>query len=144
MLTDEIRKRMFAAMKAGNTVEKEILRVAIGEITTVEARSNTPFTDADVHGILKKLCKGDEETLAATEDPARRADLEEELAVLRSLLPATLGVDEIVVSLAPVTEALRDAKSDGQATGMAMRHLKASGATVDGKDVSAAVARLRA
>ncbi len=144
MLTEDIKKRMFAAMKAGKTVEKEILRVALGEITTAEARAGAPFTDADVHAILKKVCKGNEETLAVTEDPARRAELEEELVVLRSLLPATLDVDAIVAALAPVTESLRSAKNDGQATGVAMKHLKATGAAVDGKDVAAAVAKLRA
>lgn len=144
MLTEDIKQRMFVAMKAGRTVEKEILRVALGEITTAEARGGGPFTDADVHAILKKLCKGNEETLAVADDPARRAVLEEELAVLRSLLPATLDVDAIVAALGPVVEAVRGAQSDGQATGVAMKHLKASGAAVDGKDVAAAVARLRA
>ncbi len=144
MLTEDIKKRMFAAMKAGKTVEKEILRVALGEITTAEARAGASFADADVHAILKRVCKGNEETLAVTEDPARRAELEEELVVLRSLLPATLDVDTIVAALAPVTEAVRGAKNDGQATGVAMKHLKASGVAVDGKDVAAAVAKLRA
>jgi uncharacterized protein YqeY len=144
MLTDEIKKRMFAAMKAGKTVEKEILRVAIGEITTAEARVGTAFSDADVQAILKKLCKGNEETLAVTEDAGRRAELEEELTVLRKLLPAALGVDEIVAALGPVTESVRGAKNDGQATGIAMKHLKTTGAAVDGKDVALAVARLRA
>jgi uncharacterized protein YqeY len=143
MLTDEIKKRMFAAMKAGKTVEKEVLRVALGEITTAEARTSTPFTDADVLGIVKKIAKGSEETLAVTEDAARRAELEEELVVLRSLLPATLDPEQIVAALAPVAEAIRAAKNDGQATGVAMKHLKSSGAAVDGKDVAAAVARLR-
>ena len=144
MLTEDIKQRMFAAMKAGRIVEKEILRVALGEITTAEARGGAPFTDADVQAILRKLCKGNEETLAVAEDPARRAALEEELGVLRSLLPATLDVDAIVAALAPVTEPIRGAKNDGQATGIAMKHLKASGAVVDGKDVAAAVAKLRA
>ncbi|HHH26882.1 MAG TPA: hypothetical protein ENK57_00820, partial [Polyangiaceae bacterium] len=38
MLTDTIRARMKDAMKAKRNVEKEILRVCLGEITTEEAR----------------------------------------------------------------------------------------------------------
>ena len=39
MLLDEIKAQMFKAMKEGRTVEKEILRVAVGEITTQAARA---------------------------------------------------------------------------------------------------------
>ena len=38
MLLDELKARMFRAMKEKRDVEKEILRVAIGEITTDAAR----------------------------------------------------------------------------------------------------------
>lgn len=144
MLIDEIKRRMFAAMKAGKIVEKEILRVATGEITTAAARTGESLSDEAVQGLLRKLSKTNEETLAATTDPTRRAELEEELAVLRSLLPATLDPGAILAALAPVAAELREAKNDGQATGIAMKHLKASGAVVDGKAVAAAVAQLRA
>lgn len=143
MLLDEIKKRMFAAMKAGKTIEKEVLRVAVGEITTAQARTAEPFGDDDARAIVKKLVKSNEETLKLTEDAGHRAELEEELAVLRLLLPATLGVDEIVERLAPVADALRAAKNDGQATGVAMKHLKASGTEAEGKNVALAVAKLR-
>ena len=39
MLVDAIKAKMFEAMKAGDTVAKEILRVAVGEITTDAARA---------------------------------------------------------------------------------------------------------
>jgi hypothetical protein len=39
---------------------------------------------------------------------------------------------------------LRAAKSDGQAMGVAMKHLKAAGATVESADVQKAVAKVRA
>jgi hypothetical protein len=55
-----------------------------------------------------------------------------------------LGEDAVVALLGPVTDAVRGAANDGAATGVAMKHLKASGAAVDGKVVSAAVKRLRA
>jgi uncharacterized protein YqeY len=143
MLLDEIKKRFMAAMKAQRTVEKEVLRVVIGEITTAEARTSK-LEDADAQAIIRKLVKSNEETLAASESAEQQQQLEEELIVLRSLLPATLDVEAIVAALAPVLDAIRAAKNDGQATGVAMKHLKGSGALVEGKDVGAAVARLRA
>lgn len=144
MLIDEIRRRMKEAMKARNVVEKEILRVAIGEITTEEARHSAGLDDAAVEKILRKLVKSNRDTLTSVEDGTQRATLEQEIAVLESFLPKTLTVDEIVAALAPVRDAIAGAGNDGQATGIAMKHLKAQGASVDGKTVAAAVKQLRA
>jgi uncharacterized protein len=143
MLLDEIKARMFKAMKAGAIVEKEILRVAVGEITTDQAREGRKGNDEESLAILKKLVKSNEESLGVVEDPEKRAVLEEETRVLSAFLPKSLGVDEIVLALAPVADAIRAAGNDGQATGVAMKHLKSSGASVGGKDVSEAVKRIR-
>lgn len=143
MLLDEIKARMFRAMKAGNVVEKEILRVAVGEITTEAAREGRRGDDEEARAVLRKLIKSNEESLASGPDPERRAVLEEEVRILAAWLPQTLSVDAIVGALEPVREAIRSAGNDGQATGAAMKHLKASGATVNGKDVAVAVKRLR-
>ena len=46
--------------------------------------------------------------------------------------------------LVPVADAIRGVHSDGQAVGVAMRHLKSLGVTASGNDVTAAVRALRA
>ncbi len=144
MLLDDIKKRMFSAMKAGQTVEKEILRVAVGEITTQEARGQGALGDDEVRGILRKLVKSNREALDAAQDESTRATLQQEIEVLESLLPKNLSVEQIVAALAPVQDAIRGAAGAGPATGLAMKHLKASGAVVEGKDVGEAVSRIRA
>lgn len=141
MLMDEIKKRMFAAMKAKQDVEKEILRVALGEITTEVARGKS--ADDVTEGILKKLVKSNRETLANSTDDAQKSVLEEEIRILESFLPKSLSVEEIVAALAPVAEAIKQAQADGPATGIAMKHLKQSGAIVEGRDVGEAVKQLR-
>lgn len=143
MLADEIKKRMFSAMKAGKSVEKEILRVALGEITTQAARGDKPMTDDEVGAILKKLVKSNQETLSSSEDDAQKKTLEEEIAILQAFLPKSLGVDDIVSALGPVADQIKSAGNDGQATGVAMKHLKTTGAVVNGKDVSEAVKKIR-
>lgn len=143
MLVDEIKRRITAAMKAGHTVEKDILRLAYGEVQTAEARGAT-VSDEGVAAIVRKLIKSNEETLTATADAEQKRILAEENAVLASLLPKSLGVDDIVAALAPAQDAIKAAGNDGQATGIAMKHLKASGAVVNGKDVTEAVKRIRA
>ena len=143
MLLDEIKARMFRAMKEKRDVEKEILRVAVGEITTDAARPGRKGDDAEATAIVRRLQKSVEETLATVQDDAQRATLKEELEILASLLPKALGLDEIVAALAPVAEAIRAASGDGPATGIAMKHLKGAGISADGKLVSEAVKRVR-
>lgn len=140
---DDVKRRMMAAMKAGDTVQKEILRVVVGEITTNEARG-TVNTDDDARAIVRKLVKSNEETLSLTTDAAQRETLAQEIAILRALLPQSLGVEGIVDALAPVRDAIRGEANDGKATGVAMKHLKSTGAQVEGRDVSEAVRRIRA
>lgn len=143
MLTEEIKKQMLAAMKARDTVKREVLAVALGEIQTNEARANRSASDEEAARVVKKLVKSNEETLAATDDSEKKATLARENEILTSLLPKSLSVAEIVAALASVTGDIRAAKNDGQATGVAMKELKASGATVSGKDVSEAVKQIR-
>jgi uncharacterized protein YqeY len=142
-LLDQIKAQMFAAMKSGNVTEREILKVAMGEITTDAARVGKKGDDEETLVILKKLVKSNEESIEASQDEAQKAQLRAEIEVLNAYLPKSLGVADIVAALAPVAEAVKAAGNDGQATGVAMKHLKTLGAVVNGKDVSAAVRQLR-
>ncbi len=146
MLLDEIKAQMFRAMKAGAGagVEKEILRVAIGEITTDAARGGHKGDDEEARALIRKLIKSNDETLATNPDAAKKSVLEEENRILSAFLPKSLDVDAIVAALAAVKDGVRAAGSEGQATGVAMKHLKSLGASVDGKDVAEAVKRVRA
>lgn len=144
MLADEIKVRMFAAMKAGRIVEKEILRVALGEIQTAASRRDEPLTDDDARGIVRKLVKSNRETLDLSTSPEQKATLGEEIAILEALLPTSLDAAGVAQALESVKDAIRAAASDGQATGIAMKTLKAQGTTVDGKLVGDVVKKLRA
>jgi uncharacterized protein YqeY len=141
----EIKKAMFAAMKAKNHVEKEIFRVALGEIDTAASRSaSDQLSDSEVQSILKKLIKSNREAYDAVSDEATRAQLLLESAALDRFLPKALDVAEIVQLLAPVAEQIKAAQNQGPAMGIAMKVLKASGAEVNAPDVTQAIAQLRA
>ena len=143
MLIDDIKKQITVAMKSGDVVARDVLRLALGEIQTAEARKSAPPTEEDAINAVRKLVKSNEETLALTTDEERATTLRREIEVLSALLPKQLSVDEIVAALAPQHDAIKAAKNDGQATGIAMKHLKASGAAVSGNDVGAAVKKIR-
>jgi uncharacterized protein YqeY len=138
-LAAEIKKSMFAAMKAKQNVEKEILRVAMGEIT----KTGDEPDDAAVQGILKKLIKSNREAQAASEDAEVKVKLDQEIAALETFLPKTLSVAQITEALAPVAEQIKAAPNQGPAMGLAMKTLKAAGAEADAGDVAKAVTALR-
>jgi uncharacterized protein YqeY len=144
MLVEEIKKRVLVAMKSGDTVTRDVLRLALGEIQTAEANKNAPLSEEDAGGLLRKLIKSNRETLAALPAGDERIEpLQKEIEVLTSLLPAQMTVEQIVAALAGQVDAIKAAGNDGQATGIAMKHLKASGAAVNGAEVTAAVKQLR-
>lgn len=138
-LAAEIKKAMFAAMKAKNNVEKEVLRVALGEIT----KTGEEPDDAEVQAILRKLIKSIREAQAASESAEQKATLDEEIVALEKFLPTSLSVDQIKEALSGVAEQIKAAPNQGPAMGIAMKVLKTSGATAESADVAAAVTALR-
>jgi uncharacterized protein YqeY len=139
MLLQEIKKRMMAAMKAGKVVEKEVLRVVIGEVTGAMKDD-----DDTTLAVVKKLVKSNRETMGLATDDEQKRTLAQEIEILQEFLPKTLDATAIMAALEPVREAIRAAGNDGQATGVAMKHLKAAGAAVEPAAVKAAVTQLRA
>lgn len=130
---------MFAAMKAKNVEEKEILRVALGELT----KTGDEPSDEEGQAILKKIIKSNREALAVTEDAGQKAKLEGEIAVLERYLPRALTVEQIQAALAPAIEQIKAAPNQGPAMGIAMKILKAAGAEANSADVAKAIAAMR-
>jgi uncharacterized protein YqeY len=143
MIVEELKKRLTQAMKDRDEVAKDVLRVALGEIQTIEHRKNATMSDEEAVAVVRKLVKSNEETLAMSEGE-RAATLRRENEILASLLPKTMDVDAIVAALESQREAIRAAKSDGQATGIAMKHLKSTGAAFEGSVATEAVKKIRA
>jgi uncharacterized protein YqeY len=142
-ILDDLRARMHAAMRGKDEIAKNIYRLAYSEMQLASARSGKDLNDDEAIAILKKLVKSNEETLAVATEAAQKEPLAREIALLTAMLPETLGIPEIVAALAPVADAIKAAGNDGQATGVAMKHLKSAGASADGKTVAAAVKQMR-
>src|SRR5438445_7172334 len=147
-LKEKVRERFDAAKRAGNREEKNLLSVVLGDIATAEARSGNEVADADVEKLLRKLLESNTETLAQLRSHDRSDDpqvavLEQEIALLKTLLPETLDSAAIAKVLEPVRADIIAAKNVGQATGVAMKHLKAEGLKVAGQDVAVAVQTIR-
>lgn len=142
-LKAELKKRVLQAMRDKNELEKDLLRVLLGDLELAETRTGNELSEKDEQQIVRRMVKSNQETAALTQDPADVEKLKLELAILEALLPKTLSVAETIAALEPVADDLRAAGNDGQATGLAMKHLKPQGLQVDGKDVAAAVKQIR-
>ena len=144
MLIDDLKARIILAMKAKNHHERDTLKVALGDMQLAETRKGKALTDEEAQAVIKKVVKGNREMIAVAKDPEVVQRTETEIALLNGLLPQTLTVEEITQHLAPVQDAIRAAGNDGQATGVAMKHLKSGGHAVEGQSVAQAVKALRA
>lgn len=144
MLVDTLKTQIMAAMKARDSVAKDILRLALGELQTAENRAGEAISDEAGFKILTKLVKSNDETLKLTKDETSREKLIRENEILQAILPRLLSVDEIVAVLVDVTAGIKAAPADGPAMGIAMKVLKSGGAAVQSKDVNAAVRQIRA
>lgn len=136
----QIRELMSKAPHASS--ERNLLKVVLGEVQQKSALA--PFTDEMGLALIKKMMKANEETiplLSATD--ARRSNLLEENKILGRLLPQYWSVEQVRERLQADGIDIKRAKNDGQATGLAMQHLKKLNAPVEGQTVKAAVADIR-
>ena len=148
-LKEKVRQKFEEARRAGNREEKNLLSVILGDISTAEARSGKEVPDADVEKLLRKMVESNTDTVSQMKSHHRADDpqiavLERENTFLKSLLPQTLDAEAIAKALEPVRADIINAKNDGQATGVAMKHLKGLSLSVQGQDVSVAVKQIRA
>lgn len=143
MLT-AIKTRIITAMKSGNTLERNILKVVLGDLQSNETRKGSALTAEECELTVRKIIKGVSETISLTADPEAKATLEAEKTIMESLLPKTASAQEVFAALAPVADAVRGAGNDGQAMGAAMKHLKTTGLVVGSAQVAEAVKKIRA
>ena len=148
-LKDKVREQFEEAKRAGKREEKNVLSVILGDIATLEARTGKDVPDAEVEKLLRKMVESNVETVAQLKahnrgDDPQMAVLERETAVLKALLPQTLDAEAIGKALEPVRAEILAAKNDGQAMGVAMKHLKTLGLKALSQDVTTAVQAMRA
>ena len=140
---EKMKSQVLAAMKSGDEVTKNVLRVALSEISLVEsssANAGRPLTEEQILKIVRKIQASNSETIAAlAATDARQVVLIRENQILESFLPKLLTLEEIKSRLSIVQVEICAAKNVGQATGVAMKVFKQSGDAVDGNLVKQAV-----
>jgi uncharacterized protein YqeY len=97
-LTEQLQADMKTAMRDGDTLRRDTLRMAIAAAQNVAKDKRAPLTDEETLEVLGREVKKRRESIAAYES-ANRDDLaakeQAEIDILTPYLPAQLGEDEI-------------------------------------------------
>lgn len=160
-LAAKLRGELTAAMKAHDEPKKNLLRVIMGDMDMMVARTGS-VTDEQGLKIIRKIVENDKEALEKGfydettktyhEVPAeKRAAMEFEISYLETLLPKTLTYDDVKILLVASPLNLSEQKNEGAAIGSALKYLKQiqletsslQGINIDGKIVKEVVQELR-
>jgi uncharacterized protein YqeY len=144
----DLQAMLKEAVKSRNDLARDLLRVVMGEVSTRRVRTGKEPSEEDVYGIIRKLIASNAETRKELEQRGQTGHeayerLGRENAYLGGLLPRGLDRAAVRKELEPIAADLKGAKNDGQATGLAIKHLKQKGLAVPGEEVAAAVKELR-
>jgi uncharacterized protein YqeY len=143
-----LRKKVFddlkQAMKSGDTIKRDTLRMLISSVNNAEIAKQADLEESDILGVISKEVKRHQESIEAFKK-GNRADLvakeEAELAILESYLPKQLSREEVITAAKEVIAAV-GAQGMGD-KGKVMKELmpKLKG-RADGKEINEAVTEL--
>lgn len=140
-LRDQLKADVSAAMRSGETLRRDTLRMALSALALVEKELKRDATDDEVLGVIVKAVKTRKESVDAY-IAANRADLAEneraEIAILSTYMPEQLSdadVDALVAEAISATGAA-SAKEMGKVMGWLGPKTKGR---VDGKVLSGKV-----
>ncbi len=97
-LKQRIQTDLTAAMRSGDTLRRDVLRMATNAAYNVEKRQQKPLTEDELLGVLSREVKTRRESVDAFRKGGRE-DLatkeEAEIAILQEFLPKALSDDEL-------------------------------------------------
>lgn len=142
---EDLKSRIVKAMKNGSEVEKNLLRVVVGDVEMASVRQNKPITDEMTYGVVKKVLASLRETLSLAKEKNVQPPvaIEQEIVLLQELLPQTWSRQQIKDFLVEHFDKIRLAGNAGQAMGVAMKVIKSAKGAVEADDVKAIVEELR-
>lgn len=133
-----------AAMRAGDTQRRDVLRMMLAAVQQAEVDSRTQLDEAAVEDVLRKQVKQRQESIADYEKAGRQEEVareQAEITIIEPYLPQMMSRDEIALLAEQVIVELgvSDPKSMGQVMGKLMPLLKGQ---ADGRVVNEVVREL--
>lgn len=102
-LRDQINDDLKAAMRSGDTVRRDTIRLLTAALKQREVDERTTLTDADVLAVIEKMIKQRRDSISQFEQGGRQdlADKEkQELTLLQTYMPQAMGEDELAAAIA--------------------------------------------
>jgi uncharacterized protein YqeY len=105
-LKEKLKEDLKVAMKTGNALKKDLIKVVLGEIALEEGRGKAGFflNDEGVMSILKKF-KNNQEVIKEEYEKLQKevpADTLKEIEILSSYLPQQMSKEEIEVEVSTI------------------------------------------
>jgi uncharacterized protein YqeY len=147
IIIETIRKDLVAAIRAKEETKKNMLRIVLSDVELECSKENKACTDEKVLSVIRKNLKGYQDLLNTYEAARANPETQIKVDILKSYLPQTLSQEEIEAKFlnddGNTFEQIKQAKSDGQATGIAMKFVKAANLSINNEDVAAVVKKIR-
>ncbi len=102
-LRDQINDDLKAAMRSGETVRRDTIRLLTAALKQREVDERKTLTDADVLAVIEKMIKQRRDSISQFEQGGRQdlADKEkQELTLLQTYMPQAMGEDELAAVIA--------------------------------------------
>jgi uncharacterized protein len=142
-LKERIQTDLTAAMRSGDSLRRDVLRMATNAAYNLEKRQQKPLSEDELLGVLTREVKTRRESVEAFRK-GRREDLagkeEAEIAILQEYLPQALSEDEIrrLIGEAVTATSATSARDMGKVMGWLAPRTRGR---ADGKHVSELVAQ---
>ena len=143
-LQNRITEDMKQAMKAGDTVRRDTLRMLLSSVKNAANTKLAPLDEVEVVAVVAKDVKRHLESIEAFKK-GNRADLvakeEAEMAILQSYMPAQMSRDEIAAAVKEVIAAV-GAKGPGDKGKVMQQVMPKLKGKADGKEINEVVMQL--
>jgi len=146
-LREQINDDLKAAMRSGETVRRDTIRLLTAALKQREVDERKTLTDADVLAVIEKMIKQRRDSISQFEQGGRQdlADKEkQELTLLQTYMPQAMGEDELAAAIAAAVSETGAAGPADMGKVMAVLKPKLAGRADMGKVSAAVKARLTA
>jgi len=143
-LLENLKNKLTEARRNKQGFEMSLLQTLIGDADLHRAKTGKDVNDDEMEKIIRKMIKGIDETIQLVkQDSSVLPKLKQEKTYVNTLAGEVLSQEQIKVYLQEIKNELVAAKSDGQATGLAVKYLKSKNLKALGNDVGVVVSSLR-
>jgi len=143
-LSNTIREKITQAMKSGDTLARDVLKYALSEIQAAQTRTKGDTSEEEEQRLIRKIIMANDANIIHADSQEKLDIIKRESEILMDLLPPLMDKEEIIEFLRPYHPDIKNCRSDGQATGIAIKTIKCDAKIADGKTVAEVVREIRA